>query len=429
MAANTSVKLRNMIIYEVYVRNHGETGTFEDVRKDLKRIKDMGTDIIWFMPIHPIGEKNKKGSLGCPYSIKNYREVNPEYGTLEDFKALINEIHEMGMLVMIDIVFNHTSRDSYLLQKHPEYFYRKPDGEIGNKVGDWYDIADLDYNNKDLWKEQIDVLKYWAKIGVDGFRCDVAPLVPIEFWMEARKEVAKVKENVIWLSETCHPSFIMTMRRQGLIGQSDSEIYNAFDITYDYDAFQFFERYLEGETNLEGYLEKVRQQEYIYPANYVKLRFLENHDIPRARKHFKDEVVLRNWTAFLYFQKGATLIYGGQETRDDKTPSLFDIDKVDWSKTDEEFVEFMKKLGSIKKREIFAYGNYDIHKVKEKNVIYATYEYNGEKIVGIFNVEKQTGKIEAGLKDGIYTNFIDGKPIEVVNGQIELNESPLIFQA
>ena len=187
MARNTDLNLRGEVIYSIYVRNHSEEGTFKAVEKDLERIKNLGTDIIWFMPIHPIGVKNKKGDLGCPYAIKNYREVNPEYGTLEDFKNCVDKIHALGMKCIIDVVYNHTSPDSWLVENHPEYFYKKSDGNFGNKVGDWWDVVDLDYNNKDLWTYQIDTLKMWAEI-VDGFRCDVASLVPVDFWIKAREE-------------------------------------------------------------------------------------------------------------------------------------------------------------------------------------------------------------------------------------------------
>ena len=189
MAKNTEISLRNKVIYSVYVRNHTNDGTFNAVAEDLDRIKSLGTDIIWFMPIHPIGVKNKKGSLGCPYANKDYRTTNPEYGTMDDFKSLVEKIHAKGMKCIIDVVYNHTSPDSNLSVEHPEFFYRKPDGNFGNKVGDWSDIIDLDYSNKELWQYQIDSLVMWAKI-VDGFRCDVASFVPVEFWKQARENIA-----------------------------------------------------------------------------------------------------------------------------------------------------------------------------------------------------------------------------------------------
>ena len=288
MARNTDLNLRGEVIYSIYVRNHTEEGTFKAVEKDLERIKNLGTDIIWFMPIHPIGIKNKKGDLGCPYAIRNYREVNPEYGTLEDFKSCVNKIHDLGMKCIIDVVYNHTSPDSWLVENHPEYFYKKPDGNLGNRVGEWWDVVDLDYNNKDLWSYQIDTLKMWAEI-VDGFRCDVASLIPVDFWIKAREEVAKVRPNAIWLAESVHTNFLIDLRRHGIHGNSDCEVYQAFDICYDYDVQPYFVGYLKGENTLSYYIDRLNLQEGIYPENYIKLRFLENHDNPRAKDLIKDE--------------------------------------------------------------------------------------------------------------------------------------------
>ena len=139
MAFDTDKTLRNQVMYSVFVRNYSKEGTFEGVRKDLQRIKDLGVDIIWLMPVHPLGEKARKGTLGSPYAIKNYREINPEFGTLEDFKALVSDIHNLGMKCIIDVVYNHTSPDSWLSVHHPEWFYHKEDGSFGNRVGDWTD--------------------------------------------------------------------------------------------------------------------------------------------------------------------------------------------------------------------------------------------------------------------------------------------------
>ena len=162
MAKDTRLNLRNEIIYCIYVRNHTPEGTFAAIIPDLQRIRGLGVDIIWFMPIHPIGETKRKGVEGSPYAIKDYRAVNPAYGTMDDFKALAAAIHELGMEVMIDVVYNHTSPDSQLVEQHPEWFYRRPNGEMGNKVGEWYDIVDLDYSHPELWDYQIETLKQWA---------------------------------------------------------------------------------------------------------------------------------------------------------------------------------------------------------------------------------------------------------------------------
>jgi glycosidase len=428
MAINTNVSLRNKVMYSVFVRNHGINGTFIDVEEDLERIKSLGTDIIWFLPIHPIGVVNKKGKLGCPYAIKDYRDINPEYGTLEDFKRLVNKIHSLGMECIIDVVYNHTSPDSWLVENHKEFFYKKPDGKMGNKVGDWTDIVDLDYNNKELWNYQIETLKYWSRLGVDGFRCDVAPLVPLGFWLKARGEVAKINENTLWLSESVHPSFLLTMRENGFVGLSDSELYQAFDMCYDYDVNVEYLGYLSGENSLKQYIDRVSFQEAIYPNNYVKLRFLENHDQPRVKGLIPDEECLKIWTSFSYFQKGCTLLYSGQEAQAVTTPSLFDTDKIKWNEINENFISLLKNLGELKKNEIMSKGFYEIHVDKHKDVILASYTLENKKLVGVFNVGKEQGEVSVNIVDGEYTNLVDGTIITVILSKLMLQNKSIIFE-
>lgn len=425
MAKDTCINLRNQVMYSVYVRNHSKEGTFKAVTKDLERIKELGTDIVWFMPIHPIGIKNKKGELGCPYAIRNYREVNPEYGTLEDFKECVDKIHSLGMKCIIDVVYNHTSPDSWLLENKPEFFYRKENGSFGNRVGDWSDVLDLDYNNKDLWDYQIETLKMWAGI-VDGFRCDVASMVPVEFWEKAREEVKKVRKDCIWLAETVHYTFIRELRAQGIEASSDGEVYRAFDICYDYDVQPMFSAYINGEKTLSEYIDFLNFQDSIYPNNYVKLRFLENHDNPRAKHIIPRESDLINWTAFCYFQKGTTLIYGGQEVQEEKCPSLFDIDKVNWN-TGKDLSSLMKTLYKIKKDTIFTNGNYSLVANEELQTVIGYYEKNNNKAVGIFSLKSKSGKVKVALQDGEYLNEIDGEKVIVINGKITIVGNPIII--
>ena len=312
MAVDTEKTIRNQVLYSIYVRNYSEAGTFTAVQADLDRIKALGTDIIWLLPIHPTGEKHRKGTLGSPYAIRDYRAVNPEFGTLDDFRHLVDAIHDRGMKCIIDVVYNHTSPDSWLAEHHPEWFFHKPDGTLGNRFGDWWDVADLDYSHKELWDYQIETLKYWARL-VDGFRCDVAPLVPLEFWKRAREEVAAVRPGCFWLCESVERGFHVAARVQGFASLSDAELYQAFDAGYDYDVYPYFRDYLEGKISLTQYADRLDAQEWIYPDNYVKLRFLENHDRARAAHILPEEKIRRNWTAFLFFQRGLTMIYNGQE--------------------------------------------------------------------------------------------------------------------
>lgn len=425
MAKQTNISLRSDVIYSVYVRSHTPEGTFRAVIPDLDRIRALGTDIIWFMPIHPIGVKGKKGSLGCPYANRDYRAVNPEYGTMEDFKALVDEIHSRGMKCIIDVVYNHTSPDSVLTQEHPEFFYRKSDGAMGNRVGDWTDVVDLDYGCPDLWDYQIESLVMWAGI-VDGFRCDVASMVPVDFWCRAREAVEQVRPDCIWLAETVHSGFSQMNRKLGLYSANDYEMFRAFDMEYDYDIREVFDRYLKGEGALSNYIDMLNFQECAYPENYIKMRCLENHDQPRICSFVKDEKALENFTAFLYFLKGSTLLYAGQEYCNDRTPSLFE--KEDILRTAEtDITAQLQKLYEMKKTVLSAE---DCFKgcADDANDIAVLERDDGRTLkVGIFSLKGKAAQVQVSLPDGTYTNHLDGKSVQVAGGKLLCAGEPLVL--
>ncbi len=425
MAKNTDIKLRDAVIYSIYVRNHTKEGTFRAIEPDLDRIKELGTDIIWFMPIHPIGVENKKGTLGCPYANRDYRAVNPEYGTMEDFRHLVELIHQKGMKCIIDVVYNHTSPDSTLTKEHPEFFYRKENGEMGNRVGDWSDVVDLDYNNKELWKYQVESLKCWASI-VDGFRCDVASLVPLDFWNYAREEVAKVNPDCIWLAETIEFGFIKYCRSLGYKVASDCEMYTVFDMEYDYDIWNTFREYLEKKGSLSHYIERLNMQEAIYPDNYIKMHCLENHDQPRIKSFIKDPVCLKNWTAFLYFQKGATLLYAGQEFENKYQPSLFEKDDIA-IQTGHDLSGFMRRLYNIKKQVLYVDSDFEAVADDGNGVVVATRVSGHHKIVGVFSLEGKTVDVKVPLEDGEYINLVGKEKVTVQNGYVTIKEMPMIL--
>lgn len=428
MAADTDIKLQNQVIYSVYVRNHTPEGTFLAVIPDLDRIKALGTDIIWFMPIHPIGEQGKKGSLGCPYANRDYRAVNPAYGTQEDFKRLVDEIHARGMKCMIDVVYNHTSPDSVLYKEHPEFFYHTPDGKPGNKIGDWADVIDLDYSNRTLWDYQIDSLKMWAEI-VDGFRCDVASFVPLEFWQEARRAVKSVNADCIWLAETVHMSYGCRARRLGIYSMLDCEGYSAFDIEYDYDTREVFDKYLRGEATLEHWLDFLNYQEGAYPANYNKLRCLENHDQPRIASFIKDERALKSFTALLYFLKGTTLIYAGQEYAAEHLPSLFEKEPIERA-DNARLGALMRRLYDIK-HECFGGGDwFEAEARNDFDIAVCRRGSAGKCFVGVFALSaQQNATVKPAVKDGEYTELISGNTVTVKNGELRFDGAPIIFQA
>ena len=423
MAVTTPKKYRNQVMYCVFVRNYSKEGTFEAVRQDLDRIKALGVDILWLMPIHPIGQKARKGTVGSPYAISDYRKVNPEFGTVEDLQRLADSVHEKGMKLIIDVVYNHTSPDSWLAKNHPEWFYHKPDGSFGNRVGDWTDIIDLDYSQPGLVEYQIETLKMWAGI-VDGFRCDVAPLIPLEFWLKARQEVEKVRPGCIWLAESVEPEFVIYNRSKGMTALSDSECYQAFDICYDYDIFNIYRDYLTGKVSLQTYAEAVNRQEGMYPDNYVKLRFLENHDRPRARQNIRDEKQLRNWMAFTYFQKGMPLLFNGQEAGADHLPGLFEKDPIDYN-TGIDYSAFLRRLYEIKQDGIFADSTYSV-KACPRDILVASHKKDDRTLVGVFSFRAEASLVNVDLPDGTYENLLGGC-CEVHEGRVATDGEPIII--
>lgn len=428
MAKNTNIYLRNKIIYQVFPRQHSQTSDFKGVINDLDRIKDLGVDIVYLLPIHPIGVKNKKGSLGCPYSIKNYREVNPDLGTLDDFKTLIEEVHNRDMKIMIDVVYNHTSRDSYILENKPEWMFKNKNGEFKGKVGDWWDVTDLDYTRPELWDELIDTLCYWAKLGVDGYRCDVASMVPLEFWLKARKELLKINSEFILFAESIDLEFVKYIRDLGYEASSDCELYEAFDIEYDYDIWKKYEDYLHNRKNLNDWLLALKHQDCMYPKNYIKAHGLENHDRSRAAYHIKDEVRLRNMNALMFFLKGTTFIYAGQEACEEKLESLFDIDLTDWSTINKfHMVDLIKQCARIKKDKIFADGVFDIL-LSNKEIAHLTYKNDTKRIECLFNVGNVQGDEVVSIKDGTYVNIFNNKDVVVKDSKVSLDKDPIIIE-
>jgi len=267
----------------------------------------------------------------------------------------------------------------------------------------------------------------WAGI-VDGFRCDVAPLIPIEFWMRARAEVAEVNPDCLWLSESIEPEFITYLRSQDLVAHSDCEVYQAFDICYDYDIHKIFRDYVDGKCPLSAYAERINLQEAIYPANYVKLRYLENHDQDRATSFIKSEDALRNWTAFMYFQKGMTLLYNGQEVGAEKRPDLFNKDTINWN-TDIDLSTDMKILREIKKHPIFTNSAYEVRAYDAEDIAVAMHTGKTERMVGVFSFKGKEADVEAGIADGTYINYFDGKMVTVADGKLHCVGKPIIIKS
>ncbi len=418
------MNLRNMTLYSIFVRNFG--GTFAGVARDIPRIRALGADAVWLLPIHPTGRVRRKGSLGSPYAIADYRAVNPEFGTLEDFRRLADTVHENGMKLMIDVVYNHTSPDAVLFQTHPEFYYRDAEGRTGNKFGDWADVIDLDYSVKELWDYQIESLRFWAGI-VDGFRCDVASLVPLDFWRSARAAVREVDPDHIWLAESVHRSFAALARRRGFRCARDTEAYDAFDLEYDYDIREVFDKLLRRQAPLSQWIDLLEFQEAVYPANYNKMRCLENHDQPRIASVIRDEEALINYTALLYFLKGTVLLYAGQEFEDPHQPSLFEREPID-RHTGKDLSPLLSKLAAIRKANFTGTDSFWGQGEDEKRI--AVLRRGG--CAGVFCLDAAPGAVSLEerleLPDGCYENLLGGESVRVEKGVLFASGKPAIFR-
>lgn len=418
-------------IYQIFVRNFSQDGSLLAIIPELERIRSMGFEWIYLTPLHPIGEVARKGTLGSPYAIKNYREINPELGTLTTFRRLVQTAHDLGLKVMIDVVYNHTSPDSFLSKDHPEWFLRDKNNAFTRKFEEWSDVIDLDFaSSPALWDELIDTLIQWREEGVNGFRCDVASLVPLDFWKEARRRVnapdtsGKDCYSILWLAEQVHPQFLLHVRKKGFACHGGPELHQVFDLTYDYDGFERLEGYWGGEKSLDMFIEYLYTQQTVYPAGITKARFLENHDQKRAAWRFPQEELLKQWTVFYQLLPGITFAYMGQEYACDVTPSLFEKDHLFWERKKSSFAQFFTHCFSITQRIKALCPGFSIRRVGEGLV---WIEREGEKRYGAFlNLEGKRGDFSLPFSiEGV--DCFTGKTVSL-EGRVSLPSSPLIVE-
>ena len=308
--------LRDGVIYEIYPRAFSAGGDFNGITAKLDELKDLGVNVLWLMPIHPIGEKLKKGTLGSPYAIRDYFAINSEFGSTNDFKKLMTETHKRGMKVILDVVANHTAWDSVMM-KQPEFYKQDASGKIIPPVAEWTDVAGLNYANPKLREYMIAMLKYWVQeFDVDGFRCDVAYMVPTDFWEQARVELDKVKPDLMMLAEASKPELLV----------------KAFDLDYSWPLHATLNKvFLEGAPASDlrrSYEESLRA----FPKGSLHLRISDNHDEARAVARYGIRGALAA-AAFTFALDGVPLLYNGMEVGDateSGDPALFEKMPVFW---------------------------------------------------------------------------------------------------
>lgn len=307
---------RHATVYEVNIRQYTPEGTFKAFEQHLPRLQKMGIRILWLMPVNPIGIKNRKGTLGSYYSVKDYLAVNPEFGSLRDFRELVKTAHSLGMYVIIDWVANHTAWDNPLIKVHPEWYLHDSAGRIISPVADWTDVAGLDYSKSGLRKYMCDAMIYWVReTDIDGFRCDVAGMLPIGFWNETVPKIKKVKE-VFMLAEAESPEM------------HDS----AFDATYSWDFFHLMNSIAKGNKSADKLDSLYNREKKKYQPDSFRLRFTSNHD-ENTWNGTEYERMGEGALAFAVLTftfPGMPLVYSGQEAALKKRLRFFDKDTISW---------------------------------------------------------------------------------------------------
>lgn len=308
--------LRTSTIYEIFPRDFSVAGDLNGVTAKLDELHDLGVNILWIMPIHPIGEKFRKGGFGSPYSIKDYYAVDPNYGTLADFKKLVAGAHQRGMKVIMDIVANHTAWDNVMMT-NKGFYKQDTHGAVIPPVAEWTDVAGLNYANPKLREYMIAMLKHWVtEFDLDGFRCDVAGMVPTDFWEQARTALVTIKPDIIMLAEASKPELLA----------------QAFDLDYSWPLHATLNNVLLHDAPASDlqrtWQESVRQ----FPKGSLHLRFSDNHDEARAVSRFGIRGALAA-SVFMFTLDGVPLLYNGMEVGDateSGDPALFDKLPIFW---------------------------------------------------------------------------------------------------
>ncbi len=311
--------IRDGVIYELNVRTFSPEGTFNAVTARLPELRQLGVTIVWLMPIHPLGQVKKKGTVGSPYAVRDYMDVHPAYGTKDDLKRLVREAHRVGLKVIIDVVANHTSWDNVLM-KTPSYYRRDTSGQIVSPY-DWTDVAALNYGNAATRTYMHGVLEYWLReFDLDGFRCDVAGDVPTDFWEEARRRLERIKPDLVMLAESHEPELLVS----------------AFDLDYGWPGYHALKDAILGTRSARAVREEWEAERRMYPKGALHLRMADNHDEKRAITFFGERAALAAF-ALVFTMDGVPLLYNGNEVGDATesfAPALFEKMPVWWQMKD-----------------------------------------------------------------------------------------------
>jgi len=303
-------------IYEVNLRQYTVEGTFSAFARELPRLAEMGVETLWFMPIHPISELGRKGTLGSYYAVKDYTDTNSEFGTVEDFKLLVAQAHSYGLKVIIDWVGNHSGNDNVWIEKHPGFFVRDNDGNVLHPY-DWEDVSKINYDSLDLRKAMIAAMQFWIiNCNIDGFRCDMAHLVPLNFWEEARTVLDKVKSQLFWLAET-----------------EDIAYHFVFDASYTWEWMHKTEDYCKCSTDMGGLWYVLNKYKDNFPSSAYRVYYTSNHDenSHTGTEYDKFGDAAHVLAVFSCTWNGIPMLYSGQELPNLKKLAFFDKDVIEWN--------------------------------------------------------------------------------------------------
>lgn len=361
------------VIYELNVRQYTHEGTFKAAMEFIPRIVELGVKILWMMPVFPIGNQQRKGTLGSYYSIADYGAVNPEFGSMDDFKELIRVAHENGLKVILDWVTNHTARDAKWVYEHPDWYQWK-DGEIATPW-DWSDTAQLNYDNFEMRAQMCEMMKYWLReCDVDGFRMDMAMLVPGDFWEDVIPKLIETKNDIFMLAEAQGEEF----HRYG------------FDATYGWDMHHLFNSIAKKEAGSWQLCDLLKKENLEYPSDAIRMNFTSNHDenswSGSESERMGDSAEM--FAALSYVLNGMPLIYSGQEARSAKRLEFFDKDIIDWSGYCKDNI--YEKLKIVKNLPIMHCGNRGADLVRIDNsdanrIFSVKRKANNQTLIGLFN--------------------------------------------
>ena len=401
-------------IYQINTRQFTQEGTFKAAEQQLPRLKSLGVDILWLMPIHPIGEKNRKGTLGSPYSVKDYYGVNPEFGTLDDLKSFVKSAHKHGMKVILDWVANHTAWDNALVKHHPDWYEKDHNGNFRpTPWWDWSDIINLDYSNPEVRQYMTDALVYWVKeVNIDGYRADVAGFVPIDFWEQARKELDAVKPVYLlaeWESRDLHA--------------------NAFNMTYAWTWHEAVHHTIQHQQDLSKLFVYYSWNESAFPRAAHRMTYVTNHDA-NAWEGTVFEKFGQGAEAALalsFVGEGLPLIYNGLEAGNARRLAFFEKDPIDW--VEHPFNNLITRLNELlESNSALWHGNHGARMIRVWNsqpdqVFSFVRQNKRDKVFMVINFsdKPQSVKFEGNLHPGKYTDYLSNSVITIAeNSNIEL---------